>query len=104
MAFMFRLICPQPVKVSMTQVDLPAKPSRRVLSIQYIRSLIDTNYVQDESWYSFASIAGITAVLRRKYSNDITPDMVYDSLLLDPPHQISYNMDAPGCRYIKRTY
>jgi hypothetical protein len=81
-----------------------AKPNRRVLSTEHIRTLIDLNYVPDESWYNFASIAGITAVLRRKYSPDITPDMVYDSLLLDPPLNISYNMDAPGCRFIKRVY
>ena len=82
----------------------PIRPNRRILSPEHIRALIETNYVSDESWYNFASIAGITAVLRRKYSPDITQDMVYDSLLLDPPKQISYNMDAPGCRFIKRTY
>ena len=80
------------------------KPNRRVLSTEHIRTLIDSNYTTDESWYNFASIAGITAVLRRKYSPDITPDMVYDALLLDPPLNISYNMDAPGCRFIKRIY
>ena len=83
---------------------IPIRPNRRILSPEHIRTLIESNYVSDESWYNFASIAGITAVLRRKYSPDITQDMVYDSLLLDPPKKISYNMDAPGCRFIKRTY
>ncbi len=82
----------------------PIKPNRRILSPEHIRTLIDANYATDESWYNFASIAGITAVLRRKYSPDITPEMVYDSLVLDPPKKISYNMDAPGCRFIKRIY
>ena len=87
-----------------SESPISPRPNRRVLSPEHIRTLIETNYVPDESWYNFASIAGITAVLRRKYSPDITPDMVYDSLLLDPPKQISYNMDAPGCRFIKRIY
>ena len=105
MAFMFRLVCPpKPIVPHENLEYIAPKPSRRILSDQHVRDLIDQNYAPDESWYNFASIAGITAVLRRKYSPDITPDMVYDSLLLDPPLKISYNMDAPGCRFIKRIY
>ncbi len=106
MAFMFRLVCPpKPTTEHVEHIEYIApKPSRRILCDRHIRDLIDQNYVPDESWYNFATIAGITAVIRRKYSPDITQDMVYESLLLDPPLKISYNMDAPGCRFIKRIY
>lgn len=101
MAFMFRLSS-KPVEFVQNEITEPAKSSRRVLSLTHIRSLIDENYVRDINWFSFASISGITAVLQRKYSPDITTEMVFESLALEPPYKVSHNMDAPGCRFIKR--
>ena len=101
MSFMFRLSV-KPVEFIQNEITEPAKSSRRVLSLNHVRKLIDDNYTRDINWFSFATISGITAVLQRKYSPDITPDMVFESLAIDPPYKVSHNMDAPGCRFIKR--
>jgi hypothetical protein len=101
MSFMFRL-SNKPVEFIQNEITEPAKSSRRILSHTHIRSLIDENYTRDINWFSFASISGITAVLKRKYSPDITADMVFESLALEPAYKVSHNMDAPGCRFIKR--
>jgi hypothetical protein len=74
---------------------------RQVLTSEYIRSIIDSNYEPTNNWFDFASINGITAFLQREYSPLINADMVYEALLLEPHYKISYRMDAPGCRFIR---
>jgi hypothetical protein len=78
-----------------------SKNPRQVLSSEYIRFIIDSNYEPTLNWFDFASINGITAFLQREYSPLITVDMVYEALLLEPHYKISYRMDAPGCRFIR---
>ena len=74
---------------------------RQILTSEYIRLIIDSNYEPTLNWFDFASINGITAFLQREYSPLITVDMVYEALLLEPHYKISYRMDAPGCRFIR---
>ena len=85
---------------SIINFEKPMNP-RQILTTDYIRSLIDSNYEPTLNWFDFASINGITAFLQREYSPLITVDMVYEALLLEPHYKISYRMDAPGCRFIR---
>lgn len=78
-----------------------SKNPRQVLSSEYIRLIIDSNYEPTSNWFDFASVNGITAFLQREYSPLITVDMVHEALLLEPHYKISYRMDAPGCRFIR---
>ncbi len=78
------------------------KPDRRVLAPQYIRKLIDENYNLTSNYFDFVTVSGITAVLQRKYSDNITTEMVLRAIYLEPSYNISYHCDTAGCRFVKR--
>ena len=72
------------------------------MEAKQIRKLIDTMYVLDINYSKPTSISGITANLQRRYGKDITYEMVYTALLVLPPHNISFRMDYPGCKHLKK--
>ena len=86
-----------------TNVESP-KPSRRVLAPQHIRKLIDENYSLTSNFFDYVSVSGITAVLQRKYSEQITTEMVLRAIYLEPSYKVSYHCDTAGCRFVRRIF
>jgi Trm5-related predicted tRNA methylase len=66
------------------------KPNRQILTIEYIRRLIDRHYTLTYNYFQYTTIVKITLFLQKKYSPLITKEMVEEAIILEPNYMTQF--------------
>ena len=79
-----------------------SRPNRQILTIEYIRRLIENNYIMTCNYFQFTTLYSITLFIQSTYSTKITLNMVKEAMELEPPYKFYSIFGKLGCRYLIR--